>query len=159
MDYRLIHSKVTRMWTYRCGQDSTSFPWFFPENCRWLRGGGGGGRLQPVTLVYAHALLYRWIGRAVTNYWKVNFVASFGINTKAADAVYELNVLVCSRFNQICQLFSINIASWSVFILVNLILFTWFFALAVLNAFILLASQVFLILNTYYILWLQFSLF
>ena len=42
---------------------------------------------------------------------KVNFVASFGINTKAADAVYELNVLVCSRFNQICQLFSINIAS------------------------------------------------
>jgi hypothetical protein len=47
----------------------------------------------------------------------VNFVASFGINTKATGIVCELNALVCSRFNQFCQLFSINIAS--VFILVK----------------------------------------
>jgi hypothetical protein len=41
----------------------------------------------------------------------VNFVASFGINTIAAGIVYELNALVCSLFNQVCQLFSINMAS------------------------------------------------
>jgi hypothetical protein len=41
----------------------------------------------------------------------VNFVASFGINTKATGIVYELNAFVRSRFNQFCQLFSINIAS------------------------------------------------
>ena len=37
----------------------------------------------------------------------MNFVASFGINTIAAGIVYELNALVCSLFNQVCQLFSI----------------------------------------------------
>jgi hypothetical protein len=43
----------------------------------------------------------------------VNFVASltFGTNTKVAGIVYELNALVCSQFNQVCQLFGINIAS------------------------------------------------
>jgi hypothetical protein len=41
----------------------------------------------------------------------VNFVASFGINTIAAGIVYELNASVCSLFNQVCQLFSINMAS------------------------------------------------
>jgi hypothetical protein len=42
-----------------------------------------------------------------------------GINTKlkAVGIVYELNSLICSRFNRDCQLFKINIAS--VFILVN----------------------------------------
>ena len=43
-------------------------------------------------------------------------VVSFRINTKAG-IVCELNALVCSRFNQFCQLFSINMAS--VFILVK----------------------------------------
>jgi hypothetical protein len=38
----------------------------------------------------------------------VNFVASFGISTVAAGIVYELNASVCSLFNQVCQLFSIN---------------------------------------------------
>jgi hypothetical protein len=47
----------------------------------------------------------------------VNFVASFGINTIAAGIVYELNALVCSLFNQVCQMFSINMAS--MFILVK----------------------------------------
>jgi hypothetical protein len=41
----------------------------------------------------------------------MNFVASFGINTIAAGIVYELNALVCSLFNQVCQLFSINMTS------------------------------------------------
>jgi hypothetical protein len=41
----------------------------------------------------------------------VNFVASFGINTIAAGIVYELNALVCSLFNQVCQMSSINMAS------------------------------------------------
>jgi hypothetical protein len=41
----------------------------------------------------------------------VNFVASFGIDTIAAGIAYELNALVCSLFNQVCQLFSINMAS------------------------------------------------
>jgi hypothetical protein len=41
----------------------------------------------------------------------VKFVASFGINTIAAGIVYKLNALVCSLFNQGCQLFSINMAS------------------------------------------------
>jgi hypothetical protein len=41
----------------------------------------------------------------------VNFVASFGINTIAAGIVYELNALVFSLFNQVRQLFSINMAS------------------------------------------------
>ena len=41
----------------------------------------------------------------------MNFVASFGINTIAAGIVYELNALVFSLFNQVCQLFSINMAS------------------------------------------------
>ena len=41
----------------------------------------------------------------------MNFVASFGINTIAAGIVYELNDLVCSLFNQVCQLFSVNMAS------------------------------------------------
>ena len=41
----------------------------------------------------------------------MNFVASFGLNTIAAGIVYELNSLVCSLFNQVCQLFSINKAS------------------------------------------------
>ena len=41
----------------------------------------------------------------------------WNINTKAAGIVYEQNALVCSLFNQVCQLFSINIAS--VFILVT----------------------------------------
>jgi hypothetical protein len=41
----------------------------------------------------------------------VKFVASFGINTIAAGIVYKLNALVCSLFNQVCQLFSINMAS------------------------------------------------
>ena len=41
----------------------------------------------------------------------MNFVASFGINTIAAGIVYDLNALVCSLFNQVCQLFSINMAS------------------------------------------------
>ena len=41
----------------------------------------------------------------------MNFVASFGINTIAAGIVYELNALVCSLFNQVCQLFSVNMAS------------------------------------------------
>jgi hypothetical protein len=48
----------------------------------------------------------------------VNFGASiFGINTKAAGIVYELNASVCSRFNHFCQVFSIDMAS--VFILVK----------------------------------------
>ena len=41
----------------------------------------------------------------------MNFVASFGINTIAAGIVYELNAIVCNLFNQVCQLFSINMAS------------------------------------------------
>jgi hypothetical protein len=49
----------------------------------------------------------------------VNFVASFGVNSIAAGIVYELNALVCSLFNQVCQLVSINMAS--VFILVKFI--------------------------------------
>jgi hypothetical protein len=48
----------------------------------------------------------------------VNFGASiFGINTKAAGIIYELNASVCSRFNHFCQVFSIDMAS--VFILVK----------------------------------------
>jgi hypothetical protein len=53
----------------------------------------------------------------------VNFVASFGINRIAAGIVYELNALVCSLFNQVCQLFSINIASVLILVKFN-ILFT-----------------------------------
>ena len=51
----------------------------------------------------------------------MNFVASFGINTIAAGIVYELNALVCSLFNQICQLFSINMASVLVLVKFNII--------------------------------------
>jgi hypothetical protein len=91
---------------------------FFPcklSLAAWRGGGGGGGggggeaaarhpRIRAcVVIPMDRESSYQLL--------KVNFVASFGINTKAADAVYELNVLVCSRFNQICQLFSINIAS------------------------------------------------
>jgi hypothetical protein len=109
----------------------------------------------------------------ISVFWKVNFVASFGINTKAG-IVCELNASVCSRFNQFCQLFSINIASVFILVKFNTVydsfshwkaLFLtcptflqvfcdrtskidWVFT--VLSAFILLSSHVFVILNTYY---------
>ena len=51
----------------------------------------------------------------------MNFVASFGINTIAAGIVYELNALVCSLFNQGCQLFSINMASVLVLVKFNIV--------------------------------------
>jgi hypothetical protein len=49
----------------------------------------------------------------------VNFVASFGINTITAGIVYELNALVCSLFDQVCQVFSINTASAFIFVKFN----------------------------------------
>jgi hypothetical protein len=102
----------------------------------------------------------------------VNFVASFGINTKAAGIVCELNALVCSRFNQFCQLFSINIASVFILVKFNTVYdsfprwkaFFWLVLLflqsvvteqvklieCLLSFKTVLSSQVFLILNTYY---------
>jgi hypothetical protein len=70
----------------------------------------------------------------------VNFVASFGINTIAAGIVYELNALVCSLFNQVCQLFSINMTSVLILVKFNTVYdsfsrwkaffyFSYFFAL------------------------------
>jgi hypothetical protein len=99
----------------------------------------------------------------------VNFVASFGTNTKVAGIAYELNALVCSLFNQVCQLFSINIASVFILVKFNTVYTTVFHAgkrfllvllfctsvteqlkliefLLLLSAFILPSSQVFLIL-------------
>lgn len=32
---------------------------------------------------------------------QVNFFASFGLSTKTAGIVYELNTLLCTRFNQV----------------------------------------------------------
>ena len=101
----------------------------------------------------------------------MNFVASFGINTIPAGIVYELNALVRNLFNQVCQLFSINMASvfilvkfntvydsfsrWKAFFLLVLLFRTVVTEqlkliefLLLLSAFILLSSQVFLILNS-----------
>jgi hypothetical protein len=45
---------------------------------------------------------------------------AFEINTKAAGIVYELiTALVCSWFNQVCQLFSTNILSVHVYIVIK----------------------------------------
>jgi hypothetical protein len=71
--------------------------------------------------LYQHSISF-FFGKKpyISVFWKVHFVASFGINIKAAGIVCELNALVCSLFNyfsEVCQLFSINIAS--VFILVK----------------------------------------
>ena len=102
----------------------------------------------------------------------MNFVASFGINTKATGIVCELNASVCSRFNQFCQLFSINIASVFILVKFNTVYdsfsrwkaFFWLVLLflqsvvteqvklieCLLSFKTVLSSQVFLILNTYY---------
>ena len=56
----------------------------------------------------------------------MNFVASFGINTIAAGIVYELNALVCSLFNQVCQLFSINMASVLILVKFNTVYDSFF---------------------------------
>jgi hypothetical protein len=80
------------------------------------------GQVFPGELVWTFNKYVFFRKRSIISvFWKVNFVASFGINTVAAGIAYELNALVCNQFNQVCQLFSINMAS--VFILVNLILF------------------------------------